>query len=382
MKKRSDGRFVKTVTVEGKRHFIYGDSQEEVDNKYIDLRINQKKGLVLNDKTTVGEMATKWYESHIMANKKLALKTKEMYAYIVNHHIKVFADYKLKEVKPLTIEEYINKLGKSKSLEHKIRITLGQIFKAAKANKLIEDNPMEYIKAVAPDEPKREFLEEDERNTVLGALEDRERAFKLVKTLLYTGMRLGEALALMWKDLDEKNNTISISKAVEFDEGKTNNKKTKTKAGNRVVPIPNEIKEMLVSDKGKSLYIFPQVNGKMHTQYSIYSFWKRVQDRVEKYINTLNEKKSEDEKIEKIHLTFRTLRHTYATGLYDADVDIKYAQYLLGHEDAQITMNIYTHISKFRHKENVFKIDSLYKNTAENTTEESKENEDSVAKSN
>ncbi|HYE82651.1 MAG TPA: site-specific integrase [Clostridia bacterium] len=368
LKKRKDNRFVRTVTVEGTRHFIYGKTAEEAADNLAEFKRKLKKGIALNDKTTVGEMATKWYDAHIKKNKKLALKTKEMYKYIINEHVTNFSEYVLSDVKPIMIEEYLNGLGKSKSLEHKIRITLGQIFKAAKVNKLIEDNPIEYVKPIAPDDPKREFLEEIERNIVLDALEGSDRAYRMVQAFLYTGMRLGEAVALTWKDIDKDNNTITISKAAEFDKEKTNLKGPKTKAGNRTIPVPEEIIKLLLEDKGNSIYVFPQVNGKMHTQYSIYSFWKRIQDRIEKYIKEINESKSDDEKVEMELPTFRTLRHTYATALYDAGVDIKYAQYLLGHEDVQITLNIYTHISKFKQSKNAPKVYNLYQNNKPDET--------------
>jgi integrase len=67
--------------------------------------------------------------------------------------------------------------------------------------------------------------------------------------------------------------------------------------------------------------------------------------------------------------TFRTLRHTYATALYDAGVDIKYAQYLLGHEDVQITLNIYTHISKYKQAKNAPKVYNLYQNNTKNESD-------------
>jgi len=359
MKQRADGRYCKTVTVNGQRHFIYGDSPEEVEDKYIDLKYNQKKGMVLNDKTTLGELATEWYDTYIRDSK--SQKTQDLYKSIINTHIAEFAHFKLKEIKPLMIDKYIKKLDKSKSLEHKIRITFNQIFKLAKANRLIDDNPMEYVKPVAQDDPKREFLSEANRNIVLKALEGH-RGYLLVYTILNTGMREGEALALTWNDFDDKNSIINVDKAVEWVGGKPEVKEPKTKSGIRQIPIPDNLRDALLYEKEHrkriSKFIFTHQNGGMHTETSASNLWRKTKARVTKYIkdNVIADGKG----LLKLNLTFRMLRHTYATALYDAGIDIKSAQEILGHSDFKITMNIYTHIQTERREKNVIKIQDLY----------------------
>lgn len=373
LKKRKDNRFVRTITIDGNRKFVYGKTASEADSNLDELKQKIKKGIILNDDTTVGEMAVVWYDAYI-ENSKKALKTKEMYKDIINNHVSKFADYKLTEIRTIMIDKYINKLNRSSSLKHKIKITLNQIFKAAKINKLIEDNPIQYVDPVKQDEPKRDFLEGEERIIVLDALKNNDRAYVIVQAFLYTGMRMGELLALTWNDIDSTNNTINISKSTEFDKGKTNIKGPKTKAGYRTIPIPPDITHLLLKnkDKVKSLYVFPKIDGKIHTQSSIYSLWSRIRKQIERHIIKLNVDKPNNTKIEIIKPTFRTLRHTYATALYDAGVDPKYAKYLLGHEDIKITLGIYTHISKFRHQKNLPKIMNLYR-TKENSESEDKE---------
>ncbi|MFZ5352540.1 MAG: tyrosine-type recombinase/integrase [Bacillota bacterium] len=71
-----------------------------------------------------------------------------------------------------------------------------------------------------------------------------------------------------------------------------------------------------------------------------------------------------------INLTYRLLRHTYATALYDAGIDLKSAQGILGHADFRVTMNIYTHIQKERKQANLIKIQDLYKKKEENLAAE------------
>lgn len=51
------------------------------------------------------------------------------------------------------------------------------------------------------------------------------------------------------------------------------------------------------------------------------------------------------------------LRHTYATMLFDAGVDVKSAQRFLGHTDVEVTLSIYTHLTKFKEEQAIQKLD-------------------------
>lgn len=362
MKKRTDGRYTKTVTVEGKRQFIYGYSEEEVLDQYLELKMKLKKGMQLDDNITLGEMAIEWYDIYIKDEK--SQKTQDMYKSIINTHIAEFADYKLKDIKPIMIDKYFKKLNKSKSLEHKIRITFNQIFKLAIANKIIDYNPMNHVKSTAQDNPNRKYLDENGRNIVLRALEGH-RSHLLVLTILNTGMREGEALALTWNDIDYKKSVIHVVKAIEWVEGKPKEKKPKTKAGIRQIPLTDELAEALqIAYENRndiSPYIFSHRDGGMHTETSASNLWDTAKAKVKRYLrDEVNKDKDQDDRIN-IKLTFRLLRHTYATALYDAGIDLKSAQEILGHADFKITMNIYTHIQNKRREKTIIQIKDLYK---------------------
>lgn len=363
LKKRKDNRYARTLTVNGNRKFVYGKTQDEADQKLDALKRKVKKGIAVDDNTTFGELAVIWYDVYIVNSKK-STKTKEMYRDTINAHISKFAKYKPDEILPIMIDKYLNSLGKSASLAHKIRITFNQIFKTAKRNKLIEDNPIDYVNPVKQDTPKRKFLEDDERNIVLDALKSDKRAYAFVIFLLHTGIRMNESVILLKNDLNKLRSNVDISKAAEFNGMKTGIKDPKSEAGNRIIPISAEVIDMVLEVNTDSIYVFPRLDGSIHSQYSIDSFWRRIQRMVKRHIIKLNkelEEKESEKRVEMIKPTFRMMRHTYATALYDAGVDVKYAQYLLGHADVKITLDIYTHISKFRHQENIPKVLNLYK---------------------
>lgn len=178
-----------------------------------------------------------------------------------------------------------------------------------------------------------------------------------------------ELFALTIADYNSELRTFNINKRLEFIKDEANNKSTtlddpKTEAGNRTVPLPKELNELLrIHTKGHKPgdFIFPRQDKKMQNSTSAYNRLKRAQVVVFNYCEKQN--------IPYINLGFRPLRHTYATALYDANIDLKAAQYLLGHEDIKMTLDIYTHISKYRTMRTISQIDNLYKQSCSDNAE-------------
>ena len=159
--------------------------------------------------------------------------------------------------------------------------------------------------------------------------------------LLYTGCRVGEALALRYEDIDYKNDTISINKTVVFDNGEpTIQQHAKTDAGNRIIPLLPPLKGILKKKKG---YIF-NLNGEPLKKHQVYSQWNKYKKRYN------------------IDITPHQLRHAYATILYDAGLPVKDSQLLLGHNSAEVTQDIYTHISEERRKKTFETLNKYTKN--------------------
>lgn len=194
------------------------------------------------------------------------------------------------------------------------------------------------------------------------------RIYPVVFFSLYTGMRMGETLSLTWKDVDLDDDIICVTKAFEFEKSKPKPKATKTANGIRDIPMPSVLKEYLLKYKTvtkKSLYVFPGHSGGPMGQTEIKRLWRKAKNRINNWF-----KNNEDMKEHQFNLTFRLLRHTYCTGLYDADIDELSAAKLMGH-DVVIMRKIYTHLSEKRKKKTTIKLESLYqdKDSRERITE-------------
>ena len=159
--------------------------------------------------------------------------------------------------------------------------------------------------------------------------------------LLNTGLRKSEALALEYEDIDFENKSIRINKKIVYDGNKPIVEyKTKTINSLRSVILLDRVAEKLPKDK-KGI-IFCNENGSYLTN-------KQFRKRWDKWKNEYG-----------INVTAHQLRHGFATMLYEAGIDIKDAQDLMGHSDIKTTQSIYTHIRDKRREETAQKLNDFH----------------------
>ena len=323
MKKRADGRYATKIVVGHKADktpitkTIYGKTQKEVRDKVAELKVNgiQKKhnfkqlgeAMLESKETTVTHNSLKGYKENF---KKLEA--------LYNMDIE---DIEVTDVQSI-IDKYASQ-GYSKSVLKKIKIVFGLVVKYAITEniKLYNFSSGIVIPKSAPIKKRKEIS--DVEKEIIKKNVDTE--FGLYPFLmLYTGLRRGELCALRYDDFDYTKNTISIKRAVEFINNQPHLKLPKTDSGIRTVPLLNVVKYKL--DMSKTGYVFG--GDKLYSEQMIKIRW-------DKYC-----------KASGLTATQHQIRHTYATMLYEAGVDPKTAQHILGHADIQTTMNIYTHIAQ------------------------------------
>lgn len=347
VKKRADGRYLKQVLIgqnkNGKPRYknIYGTSKSEVEQRAALFKAEYEKGVaVLDDSLTFETWAEKWIETY---KSNVQYNTYKMYDSIIKNHLEpVLGMRRLKNIKKHHLQEVVNNLiAQNKySTARQARLTLKQIFTQAVENEYIYKNPATGI--VLPKQPKtqkRSLTQQEIELFTAAEFEPKERVF--VFLILYCGLRRGEALALKKSDIDFETRKISINKALIFKENDAEIKNMpKSEAGIRVIPIVDNLYDVLceyVNDK--SDFIFTMTNGKIMSKSSFRKFWNRI-------INAVS-KEAQKEKIQLNNdITPHMFRHTYATNLYYAGIDIKTAQYLLGHSSVKMTMDIYTHLER------------------------------------
>lgn len=327
MKKRKDGRYQKKVTLsDGRQVLVYGRTIAEVTQSADALRSEDRMGLIVGDSTTVGEWAKIWIKTY---KSNLRAATITMYRNAYNNHIlEHLGHLRLQDVRAVDIREVMSGVAdKSESLQKQVLQTLRQLFSTARQNRLLLRDPTEGIKITPHARPKKkEYLTLEEQKELMESVLD-ERALAFCALCLYCGLRREEALGLQWTDI--KSSKLTVNRAITFLGNQPDpNQELKTKASHRTIPIPKDLQKILGKTKHKGIYVVTCVDGSPMTQIGFKRMWEKVVKAVPFEVRP--------------HM----LRHSYATNLYRAGIDLKTAQYLLGHVTIQMTANIYTHLEK------------------------------------
>ena len=255
---------------------------------------------------------------------------------IVNIPIQKITIYHIRQVLPnLTV--YSNN-----SID-KIYRFINKVFKIALSDRIIPFNPMENESISKPksDIPNRniEALTLGEHKKLIEALEKQEHKYKYVILLqLYTGMRIGEVLALSIKDIDYKNNTITISKTLTRDENDKTimGDTTKTENSKRTILINDKVKEILKQAQKRQM---TNINGLLFYDNAKNTYI--TPSEINSYLKSLNKKENIAS-----NLHTHMLRHTYATRCIESGMQAKALQKILGHKKIQTTLDTYTSVFK------------------------------------
>lgn len=169
----------------------------------------------------------------------------------------------------------------------------------------------------------------------------------IISAGVLTGARLSEVLALTWKDLDLKNQTLSINKS--WDYTYTNSfKPTKTPSSIRTIDIDKDLTNLFKKLKKEQKNYFKSIGRKWSENTLAFL------DRELKLISNVAINKDLRHIEKKLNIspliTFHGLRHTHVSYLLYKDVDINYISKRLGHASTSITLKIYTHLLKDEEK--------------------------------
>ena len=369
--RRSDGLIAVQVylgKVNGKRKYkpVYGKSQREADKKAREVKNQLDAGIdMLTPNSTFSVCVNKWldYKKAFCSDSQYKL-----YKYRVTFFLENIKD---KPVNKITLSELqvtvnslalknpaTNKPTSSRTLMYYIT-TIRQFYEWMIDNRFLSFNPARNLSVPkrAPKSKERRALTSEEQQRVI---EFEHRAKPAAMIAMYAGLRRGEITALEWSDIDFKQNTISVNKAVDL-KSKTI-KLPKTAAGYRTVPMPDELSGYLKTIKSKGL-VFPNTEGQMMSEQAWQRLWNYYMNAMNRTYGDLSKWKP-DKHHKKPPMviepfTMHCLRHTYATILYDAGVDILTAKKLLGHSDIKTTLGIYTHLSQEKEKLNIDKLNEF-----------------------
>lgn len=397
--KRQDGSWCAQVTIgydeetgKIKRKTLYGKTQAEAKKKrdevLLQLQVTEPGRSVPNP--TV-ELFTR---SFLLNAKKGVVNSRSLdwYTNLAESHIyPALGNIPLSALTMEEVQRFLNGMLSQDNLSLRtieaVRNLLNQTMQYACQIKMLKENPVRYTRLPKSDRrvgsEEKEALSPDLRKRILEAAAGDEVMRPILITLMFTGMRTGEMLALPWKNVDLENRVITVDRAVtqdtEFDSGgKPVSRKTvvampKTKNGIRQIAMPAQVVEALQAWRNKiaaehpewlqpEAPVFANQKGELRTYGGFRTNYRHFLKR---------------HGLDGEHLNLHRFRHTYGSMLMEQDVNPRVVQKLMGHKDIKTTLGTYSHVSKELFEDAAARLGDAYEQVS--VPESAAENEEKPA---
>ena len=330
------------------RYHSFKGTKREAEIELVRLKASADRGEYVDpSKLTLVEFLDQW---EAWAASQVSAKTLERYHELAAHHVKPhIGNARVQKLKTVNFAVLYGKLQKAKpegaglaprTIGHVHRL-LHRVFGHAVKWGIVVINPVTAAEPPRVQRTEIQILAPDQIKLVLQALRGR-RLYGVALTGLATGMRRGEIVALRWGDIDLDNGKIRVDRSLEQTNGGLAFKEPKTKAGRRVVSIPSSViaelrnhwreqqEDRLALGMGKAGnddLVFPRWDGSPWPPDRLSSTWAKT-------ISTL--------KLPKV--TFHALRHTHASQLIAAGLDVVTVSRRIGHSNPTVTLTVYAHL--------------------------------------
>ena len=352
---------------DGKRVSLYGKTPEELYEKVEEAKQQIADAVFRLKSPTVKEYCEKWLQ---MQSARIRATTLIDYTSKVKSYIikplgdKYMADVTADDVKLAMVPV----AQKSTSLYRGVNMLYKCIFNSAMGSNYIKSSPCRSIPATGgKPQQEREALSDEQVETLLNAIKGLP-PYVFVMIGLYAGLRREEILALKWDCvfLNGKAPYLSVKRAWHTEHNRpVILTELKTKAAKRDIPLPDQLAECLreAKENATSEYVVSNSEGGPLSYTQFKRLWQYIVTRSLKerkyvrYVNgqkiahtvtpVLGEKAGHNGNVVyclDFQVTPHQLRHTYITNLIYASVDPKTVQYLAGHENSKITMDIYAKV--------------------------------------
>ena len=284
-----------------------------------------------------------WLENYIRLSVKV--RTYERYRLIIKNHIKdKLGSMELDALTPLVLQSFITELlqrgnkmtgkGLSANTINAVISVIQSSLKTAHLLGLTKEYTADKIKRPKLKEKPVECFSLAEQKMIEQAIltGKKDKQYGII-LCLYSGLRIGELMALQWSDIDFAKGILTVSKSCHDGKNGLIIDEPKTVTSRRVIPLPKQLLPILKLWKKRSGSPFVvSSNGKPVPVRS----YQRSFELLLKKLNIS-------------HKGFHSLRHTFATRAIECGMDVKTLSEILGHKNPTVTLNRYAH-SLMEHK--------------------------------
>lgn len=366
---RKDGKYeYKYQDAWGKRKTVYSWKLTPADRvpagKRDDISLREKikqiqKNLNSNITPDGGNFTVlELVEKYISQKTGVRHNTRSNYNFVVNVIKKEdFGQKRIDKIKVSDAKEWLIKMqqidGRGYSSIHTIRGVVRPAFQMAVDDDLLVKNPFEFQlnTVVVNDSVTREAITRQQERDFLEFVKNDKHFCKYydgIYILFKTGLRISEFVGLTKKNLDFENSRIIVDHQLQ----RTRDMKyiiedTKTESGERMVPMTSEVKEAFqrILANRKNPKVEPMVDG-----YSGFLFLDKngrpmVALHWEKYFQHIREKYNKIYRVQMPKVIPHVCRHTFCSNMAKSGMNPKTLQYIMGHSDISVTLNVYTHLN-------------------------------------
>jgi len=289
---------------------------------------------------TFKDFTEEWFQAYVMPNNKPSEHDNKRIT-LDKHLLPFFGHLTIDNIDTYSIEQFKAQQCRKDYAPATVNLHLACLRKCLQCAMewgLIETNPARAVKKVKNDAQKWTFLDFDEVEAFLAAASDKWRPVFL--TIMETGLRRGEVLALRWRDIDWSNRLVNVRHTLYKGELDT----PKTKASIRSIPMTDRVYAVLAALRRQpgaleAEHVFASEVGAAlnagNLRRGLEATWKRA-------------------KMRKIRP--HDLRHTFASHLAMAGVPIRTIQQLMGHESLDMTLK-YAHLTEGHQREAMDKLE-------------------------
>ena len=284
-----------------------------------------------------------WLENYIKPSVKV--RTYERYALIIDKHISTdVGKCEISELSALVLQNFITKLlesgncktgnGLSANSVNAIISVLQSSLQTAHLIGVANEYTANKIKRPKLIErPVECFSLKEQKQIEQAVLNSKKDKLYGIILCLYSGLRIGELIALQWNDIDLTKGILTVSKSCHDGKDGIIIDEPKTATSRRMIPLPKQLLPILKGTKKKSDSPFVvSANGK---PVSVRSYQRSFELLLKK--------------LKIPHKGFHSLRHTFATRAIECGMDVKTLSEILGHKNPTVTLNRYAH-SLMEHK--------------------------------
>ncbi len=362
-KKRADGRLQKKFTVNGKQYFVYGRNTQELFKAEQAKREAIERGYERRNNPTLSEYYEKWSKARHGCVKETTLRSQDKIYGVAS---KIYIHTALRNLGEIKIKEIsIDDLRTVQAELLKTRITrtvndymafINHLMRDALKERIIDYNPccllnsLKRTEETARDTNHRALTKEEVKAFFECDRCKKSSYYNVFRLAINTGMRSGEIGALKYSDI--RKDSIHIERTITRTEtgAYTIGEEAKTKAGRRIIPMNDQIREIIKDQKelNRLLYgeciplddcLFKSPNGGLLSVTQL--------DRDIKRICTAADIES---------FSMHAFRATFATRAIESEMSIKTLQELLGHTNFNLTMSLYGHCMTDTKKEAMEKL--------------------------